>query len=210
MAGAYAHLNLRINPFGELPPHVRSRLAVANTAPLVEALRKPGTAVQLVGRCGRGKSSHLLALHRELPESHYARLWTDQPPPSALSGDILLIDEADAVWAGTRLRLLRRGRSVAVAVHRDQSWILRLAGFRVLTVEVGSVDRERLRAIVQRRIEFARLGPGPLPGLDDPVLDALLDTHGDDIRAMETPLYAAFQTLQAVEDLTPTHLYGAP
>jgi hypothetical protein len=210
MPGAYAHLNLRINPFGELPAHVRSKLAVADTAPLVQALRTPGTAVQLIGRCGRGKSSHLLALHRELPESTYARLWTDRALPADLSGEVLLIDEADAVSPWRRLALVRRGRSVAVAVHTDQSWLLRLAGFRVQSVAVGTVDRTRLRAIVQRRIEFARLGPGPLPGIPDRVLDALIARHGDDVRAMEDPLYEAFQTLVRIEDLSVSHLQGVP
>lgn len=201
MHGAYAHLNLRTNPFGELTANERALVAVADTEPLVAALREPGTAIQIVGHCGRGKSSHMHALRRALPEADYARLWTRKPVPAELSASILLIDEADAVWIWRRLSLLRRATSVAIAVHKDQSWQLRALGFRVLTLHVGETDRSKLRAIVHRRIEHARLGPGPLPQVTDHALDVLISRHGNDVRAMEGHLFEAVYQMTGVGDV---------
>lgn len=198
MPGAYAHLNLRINPFGELPAAVRGELAVVDTAPLVASLRRPRTAIQLVGHCGRGKSTHLLALHHAMPDASYTRLWTDRTVPTGLSSPILLIDEIDAVWIWQRAKLMRRATSVAIAVHADRSLELRALGFQVQAVHVRSTSRDRLRQIVDRRIEHARLGPGPVPSVSDATLDTLIARHGDHVRAMEGPLYNAIQNLTEI------------
>ena len=60
---AFAHLNLRRNPFGEPLRAERGELAVADRSMLeewVERLQRPGFAVQFLGGCGRGKTTHLL------------------------------------------------------------------------------------------------------------------------------------------------------
>lgn len=196
MPGPFSTLNLRFNPFGELPPHLRARAAVVDVEPLVDALSSPGTAVQLVGPCGHGKSTHLLALSDRLPEARHLRLWSDEPVPEAERTPVLLLDEADAVWPWQRLRLLRTANAVAIGVHRSIALELRALGFQVRTVRVDHTDLPQLEQIVTQRIELARLGDGPVPTVSHRRLAALHRRHGPHVRAIEAELYQHFQDLR--------------
>ncbi|TNE87153.1 MAG: hypothetical protein EP330_19485 [Deltaproteobacteria bacterium] len=200
MIGAYAHLNLRMNPFGELEPRHRAQLAVVRLDTVLAHLDAPRAAVQFVGACGRGKSTHLHALRAALPGAHYARLWTDQPDPAGLSGTVLL-DEADAVGMIRRARLFRAAERLAIGVHRSFATELRLHGFRVHTVHVSAADPARLATLLRRRIEFARLAEGPIPTLPDHTVHALRARFGDDVRAMEDALYDAVHAMREVRDV---------
>jgi hypothetical protein len=169
-------------------------------APILAHLATPHTAVEFVGPCGHGKSTHLHALRRTLPTAHYARLWSDQPVPSGLTGTLLL-DELDAVGWFRRTRLLRRATRLAIGVHRSHRLVLRMHGFRVLTVPVARADPERIGEILRGRIAFARLGAGPVPTLTDQAVRTLHARHGANIRAMESALYDALHAMHEVSDV---------
>ena len=202
MAHAFAHLNLRYNPFGELDAVQRARVAVVDCAGLQEALLTPGTAVQLVAPCGHGKSTHMLALAAALPSARHLRLWNDAPVPSAEPVDVLLLDEADAVWPWQRWALLRSARSVAVGVHKSHAAELRCLGFRVETHHVACRSVDQIQTIVERRIEAARLHPGATPRVPRSTLLKLHRAHGGNLRALESDLYGAFQRLEEIQDVS--------
>ena len=189
----FAHLNLRFNPFGELPPDARARLAVVTLPEL-----RPRDPVQLIGDSGRGKTTHLLALRARHPEAVYERLHDDQDlcAPHVFPGTgTYLLDEAQRLTPRDLRRLADLPLAIALGTHHDLS---HAAGRRLRTVRVDAVDRDTLRAIVERRIEWARRGPGALPVVTDDALDALLSRHGSDVRAMEGTLYEAVQKMEAV------------
>lgn len=205
MARAFSHLNLRCNPFGELPPRDLAAVALLDLSPILSALES-GHSVQLVGRCGRGKSTHLRALQHHLDGVHYARVWSREhtgrwPPktPDLPGGTkVLLLDEADQLPPWSRIALVRRVEQVVVATHGDLSTSLRLAGHHSRLVEVA---RPRslawLRQAVERRIVYFRRTEAPVPMPDDTLLEQLLETHGDDLRSIERALYEHFQTRRA-------------
>jgi hypothetical protein len=58
------------------------------------------------------------------------------------------------------------------------------------------LDVTRLRGIVERRIDWARRAPGPVPEVSDDALRALIRRHGDDVRAIEGTLYEAIQSMK--------------
>lgn len=189
----FADLNLRYNPFGELDREARAAVAEVDVGDLAARLGSPGTVVQLVGPCGRGKTTHLLALAAALPHATYVRADTDghRRLPDT---EVLLLDEADRVGFFHRRRLWKRARSLAIATHRDLSW--QLPRRAVHTVAIGGLDLPRLTRVVRRRIEAARRASGPLPMVPEPVLAALLAEFGDDLRAIEWALYERFQQRQ--------------
>jgi hypothetical protein len=191
-------LNLRRNPFEELAPEAWARVAVVDTAGILAALG-PGRAVELVGRCGRGKTTHLLALAAARPDATYVRLRRDPIPERA---GLLLVDEADAIGPIGRHRLYRGADSLVLATHRSLALGLRLAGFAVQTRRVGVSTPDDLAVVLRRRIEAARAGEGALPSLEAEAVRHLGERFGDDLRAMEELLYARFARLDAARPLT--------
>jgi hypothetical protein len=184
----FARLHLRWNPFGAAPPEDLGRLAVAELPEL-----RPGDAVQFIGEAGRGKTTHLLALRARYPDAVYERI-----PPGASRHRSFLLDEAQRLRPRLLRRLLREISTVALGTHIDLS---RIGRRPLATVRVGGLTPERLAAIVERRIEWARRGPGALPRVPAAAIDALIARFGDDLRAIEARLYEAFQVMEEPGDV---------
>ena len=185
----FAHLNLRVNPFGEPTVADRARLAVVELPEL-----RAGDPLQLVGDSGRGKTTHLLALRARHREAVYERLHEEGDgctfPPA---GTVFLLDEAQRLRPRDLRRLLALPLTLVLGTHHDLS---PAAGRALRTVRVDVVGAARLRAIIDRRIEWARRGPGPVPIVDDAAIARLLARHGSDVRAIEGALYDAVQTME--------------
>ena len=186
----FARLNLRWNPFGEVPARHRGRLAVVGfeLEQVAAQLSEPGFALQLLGECGRGKSTHLHALHARFPNMPVTYVDVGARPriPRA---PLVFIDESQHLTARARRRLFRRRASFVLATHVCHADELAAAGHRVETFRVGGVDEDRVREMVARRLEWARLGPGPLPAIPDALLRELAAEHGDDLRGLGDALY---------------------
>lgn len=197
----FGHLNLRRNPFGELDPSERAGLAVVNVDRFVQRLKQPGYAVQFIGRQGRGKTTHLLAILRRFPRAAYLHV-CEGGRPRIPPGQPLLIDEMQRLAPRRRRRLYRRPVSLALGTHDDLAGELARWGFEVETVRLsGSLDAGRLHEILNRRVAWARRGPGPLPRVRLQTAHAMLGRFGDDVRAIQRHLYNRFQDLPEIQDL---------
>lgn len=189
---AFSHLNLRVNPFGEPSVEDRARLALVDCDSLAE-----GEIVQFIGESGRGKTTHLLALASRHEDAVYEKLeegqdrWVATPPLNAP----FLLDEAQRARPEHLRALLSSGRTLALGTHDD---LCGLAPCPIHTVRVGGVGAEKLAAIVARRIDWARRGPGPVPSVSRSALTALQTRHRDDVRGIIGELYDVFQTLREV------------
>lgn len=184
----FAHLNLRFNPFGEPAPEERGALAIVDLPAL-----GPGEVVQFLGESGHGKTTHLLALRARDPRAVYEKLeegddrWRSRPGETVP----FLLDEAQRIRGSWRRRLFTQTRTLALGTHEDLS---AYSDRPVRTVRlVGLTTPPRLRAIVDRRIEWARRGPGPVPVVPDPTLHVLMERHGGDVRAIFGLLYDSLQ-----------------
>lgn len=199
----FAHLNLRRNPFGEATRAERAALAVASDREVdgwVERLGGARFALQLVGDCGRGKTTHLLALHARFPAAPFTRLEPDLPA-RVDPAPLVFVDEAQLLPARRRRALFRACRALALATHEDLQPELQAAGLEVETVRLTGLDPARLAAILTRRLEWARRGPGPIPWLADDACARLVARFGDDVRAIEDHLYGVFQQLDQVRQV---------
>jgi hypothetical protein len=194
----FEHLNLRRNPFGELTLEERGRLAVADLKPLAERLAAPPFVLQVIGECGRGKTSLLVGLRARFPGAPYIYLPEDGPLPRLPKAQVLFVDETQRLSRWTRRRLFRRGIALAIGTHLDHSPELRRAGVPFQTVRVGGADPEHVARIVTGRIEAMRRAPGPVPTLAPAQIAALVDRFGDDLRAIEHYLYRVFQRLEGI------------
>ncbi len=186
---AFAHLNLRYNPFGELGREERARIAVV---PGIEL--RPGDRVQFVGTSGRGKTTHLLALHAQHAASAYVCIeeGSNACPPVERERT-LLVDEAQRLSQRSLERLFARPSALVLGTHHDLG---RSAPEALRTFVLEGVSPDKLEAVVRARIEAARRAPGPVPQLDRDAIRALISRYGDDLRAIEGHLYGIFQTLE--------------
>ena len=156
---------------------------------IAKRLAEPGFAVVFLGRAGRGKTTHLRALHARFSDLPYTYLPEDGQLPGIPRADVVFIDEVQRLAPARRERLFRRKASFALASHAVHTTELRGAGLDVEVFRVGGLTPERLQRYVERRIEWARRAPGPLPEVPRPLLVRLRAHYGDDLRAIEDALY---------------------
>jgi len=190
---AYEHLNLRFNPFGELDRQTRAHLAV------VTVELQDGEILQFIGHSGRGKTTHLLALSRQLRDSHYEIIpegsFDYQCDPRC--SRYLFIDEAQRIRPRRLKQLMRDAHTLVLGTHDDLAhWSQR----PVRTVRLCGIDPAQLAKMLQARIEHARRGPGRVPTVPPAVVDELIKRHGDNIRAIENNLYDRLQRLNTIDD----------
>ncbi len=197
----FAAFNLRCNPFGEKTQDDRAALAVVDAQRWVSVATQPQRAIQFIGECGRGKTTHLLALRRILPEAAYVYLPEDGPLPEIPRGRPLMIDEAQRLPCRTRRQVWRRGGALVLGTHVDLSKTLQRYGYRVETIQVErQADPEQLAKIFNRRLEAARLDPTrPVARISREETAILLTRFETDIRAMESYLYERIQQLAGAD-----------
>jgi hypothetical protein len=196
---AFAHLNLRYNPFGAMSLEHMGELAQVDTEHYLGLLRPERAAVQFIGDKGFGKTTRLLALRRVLPEAAYVRIpvGTSVAIPA---GSPLLVDESQNLGWWRRRRLFAGPHRLVLGTHVDHAAELRRHGRVVETIAVEhETTTERLHRLIDRRIESARRGAGPVPEVDAETARLLLDRHGPNIRAILAELYIRFQTLEGIE-----------
>ena len=196
----YERLNLRFNPFGEIDPGERAALAVVDVDRIVQRLERGGFAVQFLGRRGRGKTTHLLAILAKFPGAPYRHIAENERVtslPRAADGVPVFLDELQRLGRRLRRKLLDGRTPLALGTHKDYSRHLTRAGYETLTVDpAGRLNATTLREILERRIERARRDTGAVPGIDDDTIGDLLRRHGDHVRGIENELYERFQELK--------------
>ncbi len=198
---AYTHLNLRWNPFGEANREDTAKLAIVEVGQYVERLKQPGFALQFIGEPGRGKTTHLLALREHFLQAPYFHFAENAPIPPIPTAPLLFLDETQRLPASLRKEIFSRQDSFVVATHKDHWREFAKAGLRYESVNIGGLSISRLKLIIERRIEWARRGPGPVPTVSLPEMAKLIKIYGDNLEAIFARLYDEFQALKEVNDV---------
>lgn len=165
----------------------------------------PKTALQFVGPCGHGKSTHLLAITAMIPDAPYIYLPEDGPHPPIPTHRPLLIDEAQRLEIRERRSIFRAGGPLVLGTHDDLSEELVRFGFHVSTVPVAiGRSPDQLVKILNTRIDAFRLSNSDVPRVEHDQAVALLREYGSNIRLIEQFLYDEFQTAVQKELPWPT------
>jgi hypothetical protein len=157
---AYAHLNLRWNPFGEISIEDMPLLAVLQVEGFVDRLQSPGFALQFLGEPGRGKTTHLLALREYFPRAPYLHFRENAEFPEIPQAPLLFLDDTQWLPASLRKHIFSRQASLVLGTLSDHSTELKKAGLEYSTVCLEGMPVDHLERH-QRRIEWAR-GTGPV------------------------------------------------
>lgn len=204
----FARQALYRNPFGELTRQERADLALVDVESCLAKFEKPQFVLQIIGPCGHGKTTHLLAIERALQNRglpcDYVYFPEDGRRPAVPKIRPLLVDEAQRVGWWRMRKLLTRPGPLVLGTHIDLTARFERAGFSVQTIDL-SVGRstEQLQAILNSRIESSRMPPTvdelqqgreghPLCMSMDQVVE-LENRFGSNIRLIEQHLYEVFQ-----------------
>ena len=196
----FAHLNLKFNPFGELTRKERATTAIVELDQLPALHSKNRVAIQFMGKHGRGKSTHLIALHKQFKDSPYTQIHIGDKP-TFNKNPIQFIDSIEILPTSRRKKLYRTTNILALTTHHDLSKELSGAGFEVISKTIFVDNEQALKKIIDSRIEFARRDLGLLPDVGTQAIRQLITRFNDDIRAMEDHLYDVFQQLQEIGDV---------
>ena len=192
--------NLRWNPFRGLEASEWVSVVLIDMAPLLSLLGRPGVAIQFMGDQGRGKSTHMRALHQYRPDAPFVYLHDRQddpkPHPRIPKDDVCFIDESQRMNLWLRWRHFRPHRNLILGTHEDHAQLLKKQGFEVHTVNVHQRDPEMIKTILMRRVLFARRTKDALPQMTDTYMMKLISEYGDDIRSMETILFDDYMDIQ--------------
>ena len=182
------------NPFGELTREERADLAVADIGPWLAHLANRSSVVQFVGECGRGKSTHLLALAKQLPTARFIYIPEKGPSPTLPDIRPLMVDEAQRLSNRQRNHLARTGGPLVLGSHCDHTHLFQRHGLQVHTVFVAElVTPPAICTILNHRIEASRHQLGQVPSISMQFAVRLFEQFGSDMRGIEHYLYSQFQ-----------------
>ncbi len=198
---AFAHLNLRWNPFGEASMEDIARLAIVQVEQYVDRLRRPGFALQFMGAPGRGKTTHMLALREYFPQAPYFHFAEGAAIPEIPEAPLLFLDETQRLPRALRKRVFSRQASFVIGTHLNHSRELKKAGKECTVIQLKGISVERLDRIIRRRIEWARRCPGPVPAVSLPEVERLIRTYHDDLSGIFSALYEKFQAMEERTDV---------
>ena len=212
---AYARLNLRFNPFGELDRQQKIDNAIprCDVESICEFLSERNAsngnfdhcepaqdkrAVQFIGRPGSGKSTHLLMLASRL--GNYAYVHIPQNCRRKIPArNFLMVDEAQRLTRRQGKHLLPQASRLIIGTHRCFDKRLVSQGFQVKTIGLDlNPDACWLANALQRKIESARREGGTEPPkISHSTVVKLIDEFGNNIRGMERKLYETLHQANA-------------
>lgn len=199
LSPAFLHLNLAYNPFGELNKPQRQQLACVDLKHLLPLFKTQRFALQFNADHGRGKTTHLLALHALFPDAPYIKLHIDDKP-AIPRAPLVFIDSIEHLGFFKRLQVFTRCQQLVFTTHKDLAWQARCTGLALHNEQV-SISLCQLHQALNKRIEFARLSDGVIPEISLDCVKQLKRQYGDDVRAMEAFLYDYFQNLDCLKDV---------
>jgi hypothetical protein len=188
---SFTDLNWRLNPFGAPLFHEESELIVAqfDLDELATWLLQPGRAVEFVGPEGRGKSTHLRALHARFADKPFTHLAKGVPAPPIPSASVVFVDEIQRLGWFRRCQLWMRPVSFALASQRSRAWELRCLAREVRTCWLSGLGVSELETYVAQRLAWAKCSSGASPVVPENLLISIGKRHGQDVRAIESDLY---------------------
>lgn len=208
-------LGLTRNPFGRLTDEEWEAIAIMPA--VIQTAFDAGQHIQLLGRKGRGKSTTLRALIGQYHDAYRAAAyesiprWQGKFHTNIHDLEIFALDEAQRLhfwrWPALLWRVQRGDLRLLIGTHRDDRWLYRLFGLRVISFRLGKMNtHQHTAALLERRLEIFALDDAPLVHFADDAIDWLWHRFRDNLRAQDDFLYEYFQQIPQAGTITGTAL----
>ena len=152
--------------------------------------------IQLVGKKGRGKTTHLKWISNHFPEYpiHFLNAKSDTSRLISLPSDVIFIDSIHHMSFLQRLALFKAKKNVIFTTHVSRKLECALSKKSMHSIPCRGIDRDSLKSLLNRRLELASKGRiGEHDVFTDEQVDGLMKKYKDDYRAMIYHLYDKFQ-----------------
>ncbi len=186
------------NPFGGLKEEELEHVfvPVLEIEKLVEIIRNgPPSIIEFVGKMGRGKTTHLIFLQKFFPDTKIQLLEKGELFFPETETGLLFIDSIGEVPFLKRIKLYRDSKvTIVFSTHfsrRAESAFFRKPFF---SFRVKGLTSERLKIILEKRIELAASKSYDGVIFTNEIADFLVNKYNDDLRSILRFLYLKFET----------------
>jgi len=189
------------NPFGgltaeEIEAALVPRINIQKiTAQILDEQPK---VIELVGKKGRGKTTHLKYLHSLFPEYHL-HLLTEKSSFQIQDlpfSRVIFIDSIHHLNFYKRLAFFKRFNTIVLTTHLSRQLEYRLVRKLGIKYNFNGIEFSTLKSIILNRIAIASNSSVEEIKLNDDAIQKLLSIYKDDYRAIINYLYDQFQQHQ--------------
>ena len=190
-------LNCSYNPFGGIEDDELSQVLVARTfVPEIIQDIQSGVpmVIELSGKQGRGKTSHLRLISLLFPDAPRISLYdsTQIEPFWEEDDSLLFIDSIHHLNFFQRQKLFKSGKTIVLTTHSRRFWEYRLAGAAYRTYVFKGISPSILKTTIQNRIHLAADIPPNDFSMQESDIQALIARFGDNYRAILNHLFEQF------------------
>ena len=167
--------------------------------PIVEKIKSTDSLlIELVGRQGRGKTTHLMYLQQQVTEfpiyylkdktDYYGEILND-------ASDVIFIDSIHHLHIFQRINVFKTKRIVIFTTHYSRKHEYLLARKSYLTIRFRGINKDILKQLVLKRLQQASADEINI-SINDAELEHLISKYNDNYRAIINSLYDKFQTYE--------------
>lgn len=189
---------LNFNPFGGVNEEELQAVLVPHVGmeSILEQIASPqNQVIELVGRKGRGKTSHLRLARQYFPHYPYIGLHrgAKYQEVQKLEGDVILVDSIHHLKLNQRIHLYKNRKLVVLTTHWPRTIEYWLAKKRYTRYRFRGIQKETLKATIRQRIQLAQKNKREIVEINEDVLDQLIHRFGDNYRGILNYLYQQVQ-----------------
>lgn len=152
--------------------------------------------IELIGKQGRGKTTHLTFLHQQLEKTPIFYLHAganDYQKILADKSEVVFIDSIHHLNIYQRLQVFRAKKIVIFTTHFTRKYEGLAVRKPTKQIRFEGIDKTLLRALVTKRLQLTSSKSGKELIVSDFELEQLIAQYGDNYRGIVNHLYDKFQ-----------------
>lgn len=193
------NLSFRFNPFGGISPDELKNIIVPKShfekIKTLIAGSSP-TIIELVGKKGRGKTTHLTFLQQYFPEYPilHLSLHNNTFPNEYLENKIVFIDSIHHLSFLKRIEIFKKLDKVILTTHITRFLEYKYARRAYQSFYFKGLEKEVLKTVIENRIRLALTNSDVEKiHINESFLSQLMYKFGDDFRGILNHLYENFE-----------------
>ncbi|MFK8103339.1 MAG: hypothetical protein AB8G15_12470 [Saprospiraceae bacterium] len=190
-------LSFNYNPFGGLTDEELMQVIVPreSVGQILEDIKsEQPLMIELVGKKGRGKTSHLKLLHRLHGAGKLYELTAREKPFELMmqdSAEVLFIDSIHHLNLRKRLKLFKCKKKIVLTAHHSRFLEFKWSNLAYKTYPFKGIEKKQLIQLLQNRLALASKHQAEVT-LDEEEVTQLITKYKDDYRAILKSLYTKY------------------